>query len=177
MFFLYITAVKFVALTSNCAALNGVQTDPLTESRIEKPHPVYVPRDETFEEIKQNTFSTGRLKALLHNLLPSLAVKLSSSDIPFKCFSDIDKLYNDGLLLKDDDEQTESVLFSGNMLKQVLTVGEKWLKYEIPAIIKSNLHLFSFCSALFCYLILCAREKSSGFQCQISFSCFSVIRG
>lgn len=114
------------------------KSDPLTESRIEKPHPVYVPRDETFEEIKQNTFSTGRLKALLHNLLPSLAVKLSSSDIPFKCFSDIDKLYNDGLLPKDDDEQKEAVLFSGNMMKQVLTVGEKWLKYEIPAIIKKD---------------------------------------
>ncbi|KAK7390565.1 hypothetical protein VNO78_25874 [Psophocarpus tetragonolobus] len=50
-------------------------------------------RDETFEEIKQDTFSTGRLKALFYNLLPSLAATLSSSNIPFKCFSDIEKLY------------------------------------------------------------------------------------
>ncbi|KAF3654978.1 Methylsterol monooxygenase 2-1 [Capsicum annuum] len=36
-------------------------------------HPVYAPRDETFEEIKKNTFSAGRLKVLLHNLVPLVA--------------------------------------------------------------------------------------------------------
>ncbi|XVE85266.1 hypothetical protein DITRI_Ditri17bG0078400 [Diplodiscus trichospermus] len=115
------------------------KTDPLCESRIEKPHPVYVPRDEAFEEIKQETFSAGRLKALLHNLVPLIAATLSSSDIPFTCFSDIDKLYNDGFILKDD-EQTElrDNLFIGNMMKQVLSVGQKLLKYEIPAVIRRD---------------------------------------
>ncbi|KAH0991875.1 hypothetical protein GBA52_003358 [Prunus armeniaca] len=112
--------------------------DPLSESRIEKPHPVYVPRDETFEEIKQNTFSAGRLKALLHNLLPSLAATLSSSDIPFKAFSDIDDLYNDGVLIKEEEQKEGKILFLGSMVKEVLTVGERWLKYEIPAVIKRD---------------------------------------
>lgn len=115
------------------------RTDPLCESRSEKPHPVYVPRDETFEEIKQNTFSAGRLKALLHNLIPSIAATLSSSDIPFKCFSDIDKLYNDGVLLKDEEDQKMSGnVFPSNMMKQVLSVGQKLLKYEVPAIISRD---------------------------------------
>ncbi|KAA8533278.1 hypothetical protein F0562_033189 [Nyssa sinensis] len=115
------------------------KSDPLSESRIEKPHPVYVPRDETFEETKQNTFSAGRLKALLHNLVPSIAATLAQSDISFTCFSDIDKLYNDGVLLKDE-EQNEFVenQFIQNMMKQLLTVGERLLKYEIPAIIKKD---------------------------------------
>lgn len=105
---------------------------------MEKPHPVYVPRDETFEEIKQNTFSAGRLKALLHNLIPSIAATLSNSDIPFKCFSDIDKLYNDGVLIRDEDHQTVfGNGFPSNMMKQVLSAGQKLLKYEIPAIISS----------------------------------------
>ncbi|XVE92190.1 hypothetical protein REPUB_Repub01dG0075800 [Reevesia pubescens] len=113
--------------------------DPLCESRIEKPHPVYVPRDEAFEEIKQDTFSAGRLKALLHNLVPSIAATLSSSDIPFKCFSDIDKLYNDGFILKDDEQrELGDNLFIGNMMKQVLNVGQKLLKYEIPAVIRMD---------------------------------------
>lgn len=113
-------------------------TDPLCESRIEKPHPVYVPRDETFEEIKQNTFSAGRLKALLHNLIPSIAASLASSDIPFACFTDIDKLYNDGFLLLDDEPKEEvGPQFLGKLMNQVLTVGKRFLKYEIPAIIKS----------------------------------------
>ncbi|WRX14078.1 PLAT/LH2 domain - like 3 [Theobroma cacao] len=115
------------------------KTDPLCESRIEKPHPVYVPRDEAFEEIKQNTFSAGRLKALLHNLVPSIAATLSSSDIPFTCFSDIDKLYSDGVILKDDEQrELGNNLFIGNMMKQVLSVGQKLLKYEIPAIIRRD---------------------------------------
>ncbi|EEF47517.1 lipoxygenase 6, chloroplastic [Ricinus communis] len=110
---------------------------PLCESRIEKPHPVYVPRDETFEEIKQNTFSAGRLKALLHNLIPTIAAALSSSDIPFSCFSDIDKLYNDGLLLKTEEHKVIHPVL-GNVMKQVLSVSERLLKYEIPAIIKRD---------------------------------------
>ncbi|KAG2706711.1 hypothetical protein I3760_05G115900 [Carya illinoinensis] len=115
------------------------KSDPFSETRIEKPHPVYVPRDETFEEIKQDTFSTGRLKALLHNLIPSIAATLSSSDISFKCFSDIDKLYSDGVILKDEENKDviENLLL-GRMMKQVLSVGQRLLKYETPAIIKRD---------------------------------------
>lgn len=118
-------------------------TDPLSESRIEKPHPVYVPRDETFEEIKQNTFSAGRLKALLHNLIPSIAASLSSTDIPFTCFTDIDKLYKDGFVISNE-EQKEGIenLFLGKLMNQILTVGERLLKYEIPDVIKSMFSIF-----------------------------------
>ncbi|KAG5521893.1 hypothetical protein RHGRI_034201 [Rhododendron griersonianum] len=112
--------------------------DPFSESRIEKPHPVYVPRDETFEEIKQNTFSAGRLKALLHNLIPSIAASLSSTDISFKCFSEIDKLYNDGVFLKDEDENITEKQFLANLMRRVATVGQRLLKYEVPAIIKRD---------------------------------------
>ncbi|XP_077226864.1 PLAT/LH2 domain-containing lipoxygenase family protein [Tasmannia lanceolata] len=115
------------------------KSDPLSESRIEKPHPVYVPRDETFEEIKQATFSAGALKALLHNLIPALVSTLSSTDNPFKCFSEIDKLYNDGVVLKHE-EQNEVF---GNfvlpmMLKKVVSASERLLKYEIPSIISRD---------------------------------------
>ncbi|GKV43462.1 hypothetical protein SLEP1_g50752 [Rubroshorea leprosula] len=113
------------------------KTDPLSESRIEKPHPVYVPRDETFEEIKQNTFSAGRMKALLHNLIPLIAATLSSSDIPFMCFSDIDKLYNEGVVLKDDENNEIGNLLE-NMMKQVTGVGPRLLKYDIPAVVKRD---------------------------------------
>ncbi|XP_059657729.1 lipoxygenase 6, chloroplastic-like [Cornus florida] len=114
------------------------KSDPFSESRIEKPHPVYVPRDETFEEIKQNTFSAGRLKALLHNLIPSIAATLSSSDISFTCFSDIDKMYNDGVVLKNDEQEVVENQLLPSMVKQILTVGERLLKYEVPAIIKKD---------------------------------------
>ncbi|KAL9151695.1 hypothetical protein ABFS82_11G068700 [Erythranthe guttata] len=115
------------------------RTDPNTETRIEKPHPVYVPRDETFEEVKQNTFSAGRLKAVLHNLVPLIAATLSKSDIPFTNFADIDNLYKDGFLLIDEDRKDgrkNQILTSA--MKQMFTVGDRLLKYDLPAIIKRD---------------------------------------
>ncbi|GAA0185728.1 oxygenase [Lithospermum erythrorhizon] len=112
-----------------------MEKDPLSERRIEKPDPVYVPRDEAFEELKQDTFATGRLKAVLHNLIPLIASKLANSDIPFTEFSDIDKLYSDGVPLgkKHDDNQ-----WFVKMMNRLLSVGESLLKYDVPAIIKRD---------------------------------------
>ncbi|XP_031124547.1 lipoxygenase 6, chloroplastic isoform X2 [Ipomoea triloba] len=115
----------------------ATKTDPATETRIEKPNPVYVPRDEAFGEIKQDTFSAGKLKAALHNLIPLIASTLSSSDIPFNCFSDIDKLYIDGFLLKDG-EEAKANIFSPNMMTQLFSAGKGLFKYEIPAVIKTD---------------------------------------
>ncbi|KAL0562226.1 hypothetical protein IC582_002678 [Cucumis melo] len=75
-------------------------TDMTAESRVEKPLPMYVPRDEQFEESKQTTFSLGRLKAVLHNLIPSLKASILSNKHDFHGFSDIDSLYSEGVLLK-----------------------------------------------------------------------------
>lgn len=115
------------------------RSDPRCETRIEKPHPVYVPRDETFEEIKQDAFAAGRLKAVFHNLIPKLAATMSNSDIPFKCFSEIDKLYIDGVSLGDEENKgiIENLLV-GKVMKQVFNSGERLLKYDIPAIVKGD---------------------------------------
>ncbi|KAG6575441.1 Linoleate 13S-lipoxygenase 3-1, chloroplastic [Cucurbita argyrosperma subsp. argyrosperma] len=75
-------------------------TDITAESRVEKPLPMYVPRDEQFEESKQTTFSLGRLKAVLYNLIPSLKASILSNKHDFHGFSDIDSLYSKGVLLK-----------------------------------------------------------------------------
>lgn len=75
-------------------------TDMYSESRVEKPQPIYVPRDEQFEESKQDTFIFGRLKAVLHNLIPSLKASISAGNHEFNSFSDIDNLYSEGVLLK-----------------------------------------------------------------------------
>ncbi|KAL9678067.1 hypothetical protein QQ045_015906 [Rhodiola kirilowii] len=114
-------------------------SDLNTESRVEKPHPVYVPRDETFEEVKQNTFTIGRLKAVLHNLVPTIAASMSKSEIAFKCFSDFDKLYNDGILLQDEDKAgIIGSLIISKLLNKAVTVSEKLLKYEIPTVIQRD---------------------------------------
>lgn len=113
-------------------------TDPSSEYRVEKPHPVYVPRDETFEEMKEISFSTGRVKALLHNLIPALAATLSRRDSQFECFSDIDRLYKEGFMVKNEEESFMDRLIIPTALKSFMTTGNRLLKYDIPSIISSN---------------------------------------
>lgn len=74
---------------------------------------------------------------MLHNLIPSLSATLSSSDNPFTCFSEIDKLYSDGVPVNCDQE-TKSIfdnLLLPMMMNKALSAGQKLFKYDIPAII------------------------------------------
>lgn len=112
-------------------------TDMNAESRVEKPLPMYVPRDEQFEESKMNAFSVGRLKGVLHNLIPSLMASISAHNHDFKCFSDIDSLYSEGLLLKLglQDELLKKIPFVGNI--QGPAKGNL-LKYDTPKILSRD---------------------------------------
>eukprot|EP01018_Ginkgo_biloba_P004876 Gb_16198 [translate_table: standard] len=112
-------------------------TDPSAESRVEKPNPVYVPRDETFEEIKKNSFSAGALKALLHNLIPSLIATLSDPNNEFGCFTEIDSLYREGLIL--------NLELRNGLLKKMPKIVNRikessvgLLRYDMPSIISKD---------------------------------------
>lgn len=114
-------------------------TDINAESRVEKPLPMYVPRDEQFEESKQDTFSFGRLKAVLHNLIPSLKASVSADNHEFSGFSDIDNLYSEGVLLKlgFQDELIKKL----PLLKMVSKIKENsqgLLRYDTPKIVSSK---------------------------------------
>lgn len=116
------------------------ESDVNSESRVEKPLPMYVPRDEQFEESKMNTFSTGRLKAVLHNLLPQLMAGISANNKDFKGFSDIDSLYSEGLLLKLGFQ--EEILNKIPMSKAVSKLQDGGLlKFDLPKIVSSECSL------------------------------------
>ncbi|GJW20928.1 linoleate 13S-lipoxygenase 3-1, chloroplastic-like protein [Tanacetum coccineum] len=75
-------------------------TDISAESRVEKPFPLYVPRDEQFDECSKQIHSRQvGLKAVLHNLLPSMVASISKKH-DFKGFSQIESLCSEGVLLK-----------------------------------------------------------------------------
>ncbi|KAD4585025.1 hypothetical protein E3N88_22626 [Mikania micrantha] len=110
-------------------------TDILAESRVEKPFPLYVPRDERFEESKQITFSTSRLKAVLHNLLPTMVANISKKH-DFKGFSQIESLYSEGVPLKFGLQ--DDILKKLRMPNLVSSQGGGLLKYDIPKIISKD---------------------------------------
>ncbi|KAL5822354.1 hypothetical protein ACOSQ4_020254 [Xanthoceras sorbifolium] len=114
-------------------------TDMHAESRVEKPLPMYVPRDEQFEESKMDTFSTGRLKALLHYLIPSLKASISADNHDFNGFSDIDSLYSEGLLLKlGFQDEIWKKLPLPKVVSRVLESSQGLLKYDIPKILTKD---------------------------------------
>ncbi|KAF6137162.1 hypothetical protein GIB67_030926, partial [Kingdonia uniflora] len=115
-------------------------TYPYSESRIEKPDSVYVLRDKTFEETKQASFSVSRLKAVFHNLLPSLAATFSNEDTPFTCFTEIDKLYNYGVVVKHNEDQKDifEKLLLSSLIKKAVNACEGLFKYSILAIISRD---------------------------------------
>ncbi|GAY38438.1 hypothetical protein CUMW_036700, partial [Citrus unshiu] len=73
------------------------------ESRIEKPLPIYVPRDEQFEESKQDAFSAGRLQGVLRNLIPLLKASISVIIVILVAFRILDKDGDKFAWLRDDE--------------------------------------------------------------------------
>ncbi|KAE8715096.1 putative lipoxygenase 6 [Hibiscus syriacus] len=115
------------------------ETDILAESRVEKPLPMYVPRDEQFEESKKNAFSAGRLRAVLHTLLPQLKASISAYNCDINSFSDIDDLYKEGLLLKlglQDDAMKNLPL--PKMVTKIQESSRGLLKYETPKVVSKD---------------------------------------
>ncbi|RXH67459.1 hypothetical protein DVH24_027606 [Malus domestica] len=113
-------------------------TDMLAESRVEKPLPMYVPRDEQFEESKMDTFLFGRLKGVLHNLVPSLMSSFKA-DKDFRGFADIDSLYSEGVLLKLglQDEFLKKLPLP-SMVSKFQDYNQGVLKYDTPKILSKD---------------------------------------
>ncbi|KAF5181650.1 Lipoxygenase 3 protein [Thalictrum thalictroides] len=112
------------------------ETDINAEVRVEKPLPMYVPRDEAFEESKQDTFAAWRLKGVLHNLIPSLIASLSAENHDFKGFSAVDSLYKEGLILnfgfKDELKRLPKIV------SKIRESSQGLLKYDTPRIISKD---------------------------------------
>lgn len=100
---------------------------------------MYVPRDEQFEECKQDTFSAGRLKAVLHNLIPSLKASISANKRDFNAFSDIDSLYTEGVLLNSGfQDKILKKLPLPKVVSRISENGQGLLKYGTPKILTSE---------------------------------------
>ncbi|XP_042506876.1 linoleate 13S-lipoxygenase 3-1, chloroplastic-like [Macadamia integrifolia] len=114
-------------------------TDMRAEIRVEDPLPIYVPRDEAFEEAKLETLSDGNLKAILHNLIPSIMASLSADNHDFKGFSDVDSLYKEGLLLKVGlHDQLLKKLPLPKVVRSIQESSQGLLRYDTPGILTKD---------------------------------------
>ncbi|KAK8967429.1 putative lipoxygenase 5 [Platanthera guangdongensis] len=111
-------------------------TDPSIESRVEYPTPTYVPRDEAFEETKQEMLSEGAMKALLHNLVPSIVASIEPKSREFKAFHEFDNLFKEGIRLKKGIE--DHLVNKIPLLNKIQDSGESILRYDTPRIITKD---------------------------------------
>ena len=114
--------------------------DPLSKQRSSS---VYVPRDETFSEVKQLTFSAKTLKSVMHALRPQLEISLLDPHLGFPHFTAIDSLFCEGLTLP---KPTNAGFFQSilpRLVKDVTDTQENLLLFETPAFIDS-MHLILF---------------------------------
>ncbi|KAK3200544.1 hypothetical protein Dsin_023959 [Dipteronia sinensis] len=91
----------------------------------------YVPRDESFSGIKTATFGAKALYALLHSLIPTLTSLIMDRDRGFPYFTEIDKLFNEGVNLP---KKTKASLVSviPRLVKDVKDTADNILKFETP---------------------------------------------
>ncbi|KAK1683493.1 hypothetical protein QYE76_044341 [Lolium multiflorum] len=111
-------------------------TDGDAESRLEYPEPIYVSRDEEFEEGKNEMISEGAIKAILHNFMPLLVSSVSPDSRDFAGFHDVDNLFKEGLRLKQalHDQLFQKIPF----VRKIQENSEGLLRYDTPDIIKKD---------------------------------------
>ena len=100
---------------------------------------MYVPRDEAFEELKQGSFLGGRLRAVLHTLVPSIMASISSENADFSSFHELEGLYKEGLLLKMGLQ--DHLLRKIPIVRQIQDSSQGLLRYDTPSILSSTMIL------------------------------------
>ncbi|KAI4324282.1 hypothetical protein L6164_023834 [Bauhinia variegata] len=105
-------------------------TDPASEKRSSS---VYVPRDEAFSDVKQQTFSTNTVYSALHAVVPSLQTAILDSNLGFPLFSSIDDLFNEGVNLPPlKDKNSLRTLFP-RLIKAISDTQQDLLRFETPS--------------------------------------------
>lgn len=101
---------------------------------------MYVPRDEAFEEEKQEMFRAGERRAKLHGLLPSIVASLRSletGDDDFRGFHEVDSLFKEGL--GSNRSLFDHILHKVPFVKEIQEFAEGMLRFDTPHIIASKL--------------------------------------
>uniref|UniRef100_A0A1D1Z418 Lipoxygenase n=1 Tax=Anthurium amnicola TaxID=1678845 RepID=A0A1D1Z418_9ARAE len=110
------------------------ETDLSAESRVEDPLPMYVPRDDAFEEARTEMLAEGKRKALLRVFVPSLVAGFSGGDIGG--FHHFDSLYKEGIRLKQGLQ--DHLIGKLPFLRKIQEVSEGMLRYDTPTILSKD---------------------------------------
>ncbi|KAK1589223.1 hypothetical protein Q3G72_031685 [Acer saccharum] len=91
----------------------------------------YVPRDESFTGIKTVQFGAKAIYSVLHSLIPTLTSAIVDPDRGFPYFTEIDKLFNEGVDLPQK-SKTSLINVIPRLVKGVADTAQNILKFETP---------------------------------------------
>ncbi|OAY66270.1 Linoleate 13S-lipoxygenase 2-1, chloroplastic [Ananas comosus] len=106
--------------------------DPLSEERSSS---IYIPRDESFSEVKGLTFSGTAFRSVLNVVVPSIKTAINDTKLSFPYFTAIDSLFNEGVKLP----KQEGLSFFRTIIPRIIKTLEdstdNVLHFETPEMI------------------------------------------
>nr|CAD1831334.1 unnamed protein product [Ananas comosus var. bracteatus] len=106
--------------------------DPLSE---EQSSSIYIPRDESFSEVKGLTFSGTAFRSVLNAVVPSIKTAINDTKLSFPYFTAIDSLFNEGVKLP----KQEGLSFFRTIIPRIIKTLEdstdNVLHFETPEMI------------------------------------------
>lgn len=111
--------------------------DPLYENR--STLNFYVPRDESFSEIKQTQFNTSTISSGLTAVIQSLDTILTDPDLGFSSFEDIEEIYKEGFHLPP--LKSNDLTFLQRVIPKLISVAndsQNLLRFDAPEPLKSK---------------------------------------
>ncbi|GMQ00695.1 hypothetical protein CsSME_00047669 [Camellia sinensis var. sinensis] len=99
---------------------------------------VYVPREESFSEVKQLTFSAKTVYSVLHALVPSLETAIVDTNLGFPYFTTLDSLSNEGVNLPPLHKNGFLKDLLPRLVKFISDSQEDILRFETPALVEKD---------------------------------------
>ncbi|KAF9597869.1 hypothetical protein IFM89_021954 [Coptis chinensis] len=109
------------------------ETDPLSEKRTPA---TYVPRDESFSDVKGLTFSVKTVRSAFKAIIPILQTTLVDPDLGFPHFGKIDSLFDDGIEIPEKQGIFKALL--PRLIKAVVEGREALVLFEPPELINRD---------------------------------------
>uniref|UniRef100_A0A803NE81 Lipoxygenase n=1 Tax=Chenopodium quinoa TaxID=63459 RepID=A0A803NE81_CHEQI len=99
---------------------------------------VYVPRDETFSELKLKEFGFRTLYTLLHHLIPPLETKFINDDKEYPFITAINRLFNEEIKCPDMQQRGGVQDVVHRFIRDASDSAEKVFRFELPQIFERD---------------------------------------
>ncbi|XP_024542113.1 linoleate 13S-lipoxygenase 3-1, chloroplastic-like [Selaginella moellendorffii] len=118
------------------------KSDPRAEVRLAVTSKNYVPRDEDFEQVKTEAFSSGRLRAIVHRLVPTIITHFTATPDEFDTLTDIDRLFYEGIRLQTELAENDRTFWDivPEQIRQLINADKisNAIKYPLPPLLAKD---------------------------------------